>query len=56
MKIKKQCLDWKSGFIRFKYVEINWSIDDWALPLNLTFDKYLIFIRLFCVSLIIFRK
>lgn len=55
MKIKKKYIAFKSGFIRFKYLEINWRINDWALPLAIDINKYLIFIRLFCVSFILTR-
>ena len=54
----KKYLNPKSGFIRNKKgLELNWSIYDWALPLSIDFStEYLVFIRLFCVSLIIPRK
>jgi hypothetical protein len=54
----KKYLNLKSGFIRNKKgLELNWSIYDWALPLSIDLSsEYLIFIRLFCVSLIIPRK
>jgi hypothetical protein len=46
--------NFKSGFIRSKKgLELNWSIYDWALPLSIDFtSKHIIFIRIFCVSLI----
>jgi len=57
MKIKKKCLLWESGFVRFRNdFEINWSFYDWALPLNITFSEYLVFVRFFAVSFIFPRK
>ena len=54
----KKYLNIKSGSIRNKKgLEINWSIYNWALPLYIDFrNEYLIFIRFFCVSLIIPKK
>lgn len=42
----------KSGFMRFKFCEINWSIYSWALPFSLEFSEYAVFVRFLCVSLI----
>lgn len=55
MKIKKKYVNWKSGFIRFKYFEINWNISDWSLPLSISnsVSGKLLFIRFLCVSFII---
>lgn len=53
----KKHLNTKNGFTRNKKgLELNWSIYDWALPLSIDCSsKYLIFIRLLCISIIIPR-
>lgn len=52
--MRKKYLNWKSGFIRFKYLEINWSFSDWALPLSISnsVSGRLLFVRLLFVSFI----
>ena len=50
MKIKKKYLNWKSGFIRFKHFEINWSIYDIALPLSIDWSTSIFSFRVLFVS------
>lgn len=53
----KKHLSLFNGFVRFKSIELNWSIYDWALPLSIDIQsKYMIIIRLLCVSIIIFKN
>jgi len=49
----KKHLEPKYGYIKFKRFEINYSIYEWALPFSIDFTEYLIFMRFFCVSVII---
>lgn len=51
----KKYLNMSNGFIRFdNEFELNWSMYDWALPLTIDFSsKYLLFIRILCLSFII---
>lgn len=53
-KVKKKYLAFDSGYIRFKSgMEINWSIYDWSLPLNIEFSTTgLFFLRILCISFI----
>lgn len=55
--IKSKYISWYTGFIRFNKVEINWEMNDWALPLSISFENYsyqkLVFFRILCISLII---
>lgn len=47
----KKYLNFKSGFLRWKRLELNWSIYDWALPFNIDFSsEYFIFIRFFVLA------
>lgn len=56
MKIRKKHLSWDSGFVRFKRLEINWHINNWALPLSIDVAEYLIFFQFLFVSFIFARK
>jgi len=56
MKVRKKYINWKSGFVRFKYFEINWSVFDWALLFNISFSNHYIFLQILCLSLIIESK
>ena len=61
LKIKKKYYSWKDAFIRFESsklsfnFEINYSIYDWALPLNVSAYEYLLEVRVLCISLIIIK-
>lgn len=53
--MKKKYITLVEGFIRYKNgFELNWSLFDWALPLNIDLStKKIIFIRFLCLSFII---
>lgn len=53
MKIKNKYINWKSGFINYGFIEINWSIYDWALPIEIQFESYLFYLRILCISIIL---
>jgi hypothetical protein len=51
MKIKKKYICFSNGFVRFNNgIEINWSVDDWALPLAIQHTYYVVFIQILCIS------
>ena len=52
----KKCYFGSSGFIRWNYWELNWDVRDWALPLSVNLSDYLVFIRVFCVGIIISKR
>lgn len=51
--IKKKYIAFDSGYIRFKRLEINWSLYDWALPFEIQFgENKLIYFRILIVDFI----
>ena len=57
MIIKDKHISFKSGYIRFKFgLEINWMLNNWALPLCIDVSSYLAYIQIFCVTFYIEHK
>ncbi len=49
--IKQSYNSWDGGYWRFKHIEINWSLFEWALPLHVDFrTKNLGIITILCVT------
>ena len=58
MKYKKGYIKFTGGYVRFKkksdsYIEINWSLREWAIPFSVDFNSpRIVYVRFLCVSLI----
>lgn len=56
MKLKSKG-NYLNGFKHFKTerlnIEINWSVNEWAIPVSITIEKGYFSIRLLCVELIL---